>query len=493
MKNISKKYKRYIKGAALIDILIFSSIAVIVVTAVISAAAANIRLSDKIYDREKAFHIAEAGNEYYRWHLAYAQTDYHDGHSATSSGPYVHQFDDINGNLLGNFSLTITQPATGTSIVKVDSVGSVNTSSTSREVLTTLAIPSLAQYAVVSNDVLRFGAGTVVYGPIQSNNGIRFDGLAHNLITSSVASYVDPDQGGSAQFGVYTHVIPPPGSGEYPDSFVSAEAPPNAVPSRTDVFMVGRQFPVPAFDFTGLTTDLASLETQGQSSSGKYFGPSGAQGYRIVLNTNDTFAIYKVTSLLSPGSYCTNEAGQTNWGSWSINAQTLVGTYPIPSNGVIFVQDNVWVEGQINTARVTIGAARFPANASNYPTIVVNNNLLYTNFNGSDVISLISQGNVLVGEVSQTNLTVDGALVAQNGEVGRQYYDPYYCSPYGDRNSLTLDGMIASDVRYGFAYTDNSGYATRTINYDNNLLYGPPPSFPLASSQYSTIGWDNVK
>jgi hypothetical protein len=157
------------------------------------------------------------------------------------------------------------------------------------------------------------------------------------------------------------------------------------------------------------------------------------------------------------------------------------------------VQDNVWVEGQINTARVTIAAARFPANASNYPAIIVNNNLLYTNFNGSDVISLISQGDIDVGEVSQTTLTIDAALVAQNGRIGRDYYDPYYCSPYGNRSSITLDGMIASDIRYGFAYTDNSGYATRIINYDGNLLYGPPPSFPLTSNQYSTIAWDIVR
>jgi hypothetical protein len=52
--------------------------------------------------------------------------------------------------------------------------------------------------------------------------------------------------------------------------------------------------------------------------------------------------------------------------------------------------------------------------------------------------------------------------------------------------------MIASSDRYGFAYTDNTGYATRIINYDANLLYGPPPSFPLTSDQYQTISWREV-
>jgi hypothetical protein len=53
--------------------------------------------------------------------------------------------------------------------------------------------------------------------------------------------------------------------------------------------------------------------------------------------------------------------------------------------------------------------------------------------------------------------------------------------------------MIATNTRYGFAYTDNTGYTTRNINYDGNLLYAPPPSFPLTSNQYSTISWEEVQ
>ena len=94
-------------------------------------------------------------------------------------------------------------------------------------------------------------------------------------------------------------------------------------------------------------------------------------------------------------------------------------------------------------------------------------------------------------------LRIDAALIAQNGRVGRFYYrapgSSSNCSPYHDRNTLTLYGMLASNQRYGFAYTDGTGYATRNITYDANLLYGPPPSFPLTSSQYSTISWKRIK
>lgn len=478
-----------VQGFLLAGILVFGSIAILLIGAIIGAAVSNIKLSAKLYDRERAFHVSEAGVEYYRWHLAHAQSDYKDG--TTGNGPYVHSIDDADGDTVGNFSLTITPPPIGSTIVKVQSTGSVLTSSTTRKILTTLAIPSLAKYAVVANDVMRFGEGTEVFGPIHSNNGIRFDGIAHNIITSALSTYDDPDQTGANQFAVYTHVIPPPGSGVYPDSFVAAEAPPNAVPTRTDVFQAGRQFPAPAFDFAGITTDLATIKSQAQSA-GKYFGASGYQGYHIVLKTNDTFDLYRVTSLTSVSGSCTNTQGQTGWGTWSIRNETRLANYAIPANGLIFVEDNLWVSGQINTARVTIAAGKFPDNPNTRPSITVNNDLMYTNYDGQDVIALISQDDINVGMVSDDDLRIDAALVAQNGRVGRYYY-PSGCDPYDTRSTLTLYGMIATNQRYGFGYTDNTGYTTRNINYDGNLLYGPPPSFPLTSSQYSTISWEEIK
>ncbi len=53
--------------------------------------------------------------------------------------------------------------------------------------------------------------------------------------------------------------------------------------------------------------------------------------------------------------------------------------------------------------------------------------------------------------------------------------------------------MIASNKRYGFSYTDGTGYDIRNIIYDANMLYAPPPSFPLTTDQYSIISWEEVK
>ncbi|MEQ1499917.1 MAG: hypothetical protein ABL917_00915 [Parcubacteria group bacterium] len=491
--NNSKRYLKQ-KGSLLIQAIVFGAIAVVIIGGLISWAGVNIKASRITLQREQALQVAEAGVDYYRWHLAHASTDYRDGTGVP--GPYVHNFLDKDGVVIGSFTLEITPPPVGSTIVTVKSTGRVlSDPSLYRSIVVQLAIPSLAKFAIASNSDIRFGEGTEVFGPIHSNGGIRFDGVAHNLITSSRDSYDDPDHTGAVEFGVHTHINPPPSSGSN-SSFRALEAPPSLVQNRTDVFNVGRLFPVPAVDFVGFTTDLAQIKSNAQSS-GRYLSGSGALGYRIVLRTNDTFDVYRINNLKSAPNGCSDSQGQTGWGTWSIRTsgsgnQTLISNYPIPANGLIFVEDNVWVEGQINTARVTIASGRFPDNASTRTNITVNNNLLYTNYNGLDVISLIAQGNINAGLDSIDTLRIDAALVAQNGRVGRYYYSSSCGSSY-QRNSITLYGMIASNIRYGFAYTDNTGYDVRNIIYDGSLLYGPPPSFPLTSDQYSVISWSEVQ
>lgn len=480
-------------GTILIQAFVFGAISILMIGALISWGGSNLKASRVGVQREQALQIAEAGIDYYRWHLAHAPTDYQDGTGV--AGPYVHDFFDKDGIKIGTFSLEITPPATGFTLVRIKSTGAILANpAISRAITVQLAKPSLAKYAVVANADMRFGEGTEVFGPIHSNGGIRFDGLTHNIITSARSQYNDPDHTGNDEYAVHTHIVLP--SGSVNDTFRSAEAPPSTLQNRTDVFETGRQFPVPAVDFVGMTTDLSQIKTNAQSA-GRYISSSGAQGYRILFKTNDTFDLYRVNNLLSAPSGCSNSQSQTGWGTWSIRTtgsgnQTLIANYAIPANGLIFVEDNVWVEGQIDTARVTVAAGRFPDNPSTRPNITVNNNLLYTHYDGQDVLSLIAQGNINVGLSSADDLRVDAALVAQNGRAGRYYYSSSCGSAY-QRDSLTLYGMIGTNGRYGFAYTDGTGYDTRTITYDANLLYGPPPSFPLTSDQYQTISWDEVR
>jgi hypothetical protein len=471
-------------GYITIYVLIFSSVAMIVLVGLLQWADVNRRGVFRDYDRAQAFMIAESGLEYYRWHLAHAPTDYTDG--TASAGPYVHDFLDMDGNVIGTFSLDITPPLVGSTVIPIESTGAVTIDPTVTKVIEAwMAIPSFVKYAAVIGSSVRFGEGTELYGPVHSNGGIRMDGIAHNLVTSSVASYDDPDHSGAVEHGVHTHIAP------------TDALPPAAVPNRPDIFMAGREFPVAPADFVGITQDLALMKTDAQSS-GSYRGPSGAQGYEIIFNTNDTYNLRRVNSLMSAPSNCTNVQNQSGWGTWTVNGTTNLGTFAMPSNGLIFVEDNVWVRGQINSARVTVASGRFPDNPSTRSSITVTSDLLYTNYDGQDVISLVSQNNINIGMNSDTDLRIDAALMAQNGRVGRYYYRPpgggqNRCSPYHTRTTITSFGMIGSYTRYGFAYTDNTGYTNRIIIYDANLLYAPPPSFPLTADYYTIIYWNEAQ
>lgn len=477
--------KNFTRGMILVNVLVFGVIAIIVTTAMVSWAATMLKNTKQLSAREQAMQIAEAGIDYYRWHLAHASTDYKDGTgTTTSNGPFIHDFEDKDGNVIGQYALTITPPPVGSTLTKILSKGTVTEDpSISRSIQVSLAIPSFAKFAVVADDFMNFGSGTEVFGPIHSNKGIHFDGVAHNIITSAVNTFTDPDVN-AKKWGVYT------------TSGTDDPNPNTPVNNRTDVFMAGRQFPVATVDFLGITTSLASMKTLAQAGTGYYTSSgSGYQGYHIVLKTNGKFDLYKVNSLTPTPFFCANSQSQVNWGTWSINTQTLVqSNIAFPANGIIFVEDNLWIDGQINSARLTIVAAQaiYPGDSSTWKNIMINKNLLYTNKDGTDTIALIAQGNITAGLDSLDTYEVDAALMAQNGRIGRYLYSSNCGSGY-NRTAITLYGMLASSDRYGFSYTNGTGYDIRNIIYDGNLLYAPPPSFPLTSNQYSTISWNEVK
>ena len=253
------KFKPKSKGALLLGVLVMGAAGILVLGGLVSWGVSNLKLTRQTVNREMALQIAEAGVEYYRWHLSEAPDDFTDG--TGEAGPYEHNFFDRTGNLIGKYYLEI-EPSTTTGIIIVRSRGETLTVPlVSRTIEVKLVKPSLVKYAFLANSLIRFGQGTEVFGPIHSNNGVRLDGLAHNLVTSALEQYQDPDHEEGEEFAVHTHINPPPPPDNYVSSFRPDEAPPSLVASRPDIFMAGRQFPVPAIDFAGLTSSLIELKT----------------------------------------------------------------------------------------------------------------------------------------------------------------------------------------------------------------------------------------
>ncbi|MFZ3011658.1 MAG: hypothetical protein WA060_01510 [Minisyncoccia bacterium] len=471
-------------GIIIVQTMVFAVVVVILIGALSGWTATTVKAGRIAFNREQSFQSAEAGIDYYRWHLAHSPTDYQDGTGV--SGPYIHPMKDRNGDVIGEFSLDITPPPIGSTKVKITSTGSSSADPTYlRKIETEVAKPSIAKYSVAGHSAMRFGEGTEIFGPVHVNGGIRFDGLAHNVISSGATTYTDADSDactGSNSYGVHTCISP------------RDPTYPTPLPLRSDVFEAGRLISQPTINFSGFTTDLAILKSNAQTN-GFYRDAAGTGfvGYHIILKTNDTFDLYKINSWASiSGNNCSTQS--PNNSSWSVGSQTLQGNYSFPSNGIIFIEDHVVINGQIDGARLTITAADLPvpSDTTKYKNIIINNDLVYTSYDGSDSLGLIGQAGVLVGMISEDDLKIDGALIAQNNKVGRFYYGGWSCS-YKNRDIISLYGMIASYARYGFAFTDSTGYAIRNITYDANLLYAPPPNFPLTSDQYVILSWQEIK
>ena len=107
--TIGKKPHR--GGQLAIELLFLSAIVIALIGGFVSLAVSFLNLSVRAQNEAQAQAIAEAGIEYYKWHLAYAPQDFTDG--TGKPGPYVHQYYNETGADIGQFSLSIIPPSNG--------------------------------------------------------------------------------------------------------------------------------------------------------------------------------------------------------------------------------------------------------------------------------------------------------------------------------------------------------------------------------------------
>lgn len=435
-----------IRGTFLIVILMFGAvISLIIVGGISSYAIVEHRAAERYEDRDLAFHIAEAGVEYYRWRLLHDADDYTDG--TGSPGPYAHVYKNKSGEAVGQFLLDITPPPAGSSVVTIRSTGSIlRQPGVERTVELRVGFPSVSNYVYVSNANLSFGFKDVVNGMIHSNGTIRFDGMSDSWVKSAQENGISGGGG--------------------PKTFWQDEQPP--------------------IDFNSITADLADLRAKA-SSAGVFLSSSGAEGWHLVF-AGSSFTAKKVLT-----RDCYRGEGRLRRGVWEgqtycydIRTEQNGQSYQIPENGAVFVDDDVWVDGVVD-GRVSIGVGRFPVQG-NYRHIFINNNVTYAG--GDDVLGLIAQGDVIVPYEAPGVMTIHGALLAQFGKVHRPYYNANV------KTSLSLVGSQASLLGGAWRYYNGlghtvSGFDSTTYTYDKNLLFSPPPGFPVGPN-LEIVGWREI-
>lgn len=462
--------------------IIFGAIFLAVFGAMSSFVLVQNRSATENTGKSEGLAIAEAGLEYYKWHLAHFPSDLQNG--TGQPGPYTVTYTDPEtGTAAGSYKLSIVgnTSCNQTTSIDITSKGVPADGSGSATLVARYAKPTVAQYAYILNDSVWAGADRVIYGPYHSNGGIRMDATTNSSVTSSLSSWSCTSSFGCSPTQTEPGVF---GTGANPNLW---------------------NYPTPQVDFNSISANFSTLKSIAQSS-GMYFprvssGTSGLQanrGYHLVFNSDGTVTITEVRSEKNvPSIPIDNPSQSTLQDDYSLKVgEATNGTTVIsPTCGLIFVEDNVWIEGQIPN-QVTVVAANVTTPGVT-PNVYLPGNITYTNTSGISGLTVISQNDILITPDSPQNMTLNGVFIAQGGAFGRNLYD---CneSPYNIEGTLTIHGTTVSNKRTGTKWTYSgfgcgnnqiSGYTTRTDSFDRQLSTNPPPFTPAISTQYEFVDW----
>ncbi|QQS38919.1 hypothetical protein IPM62_06090 [Candidatus Woesebacteria bacterium] len=410
---------------------------------------------------ESALNIAEAGVNYYRWHLAHDPDDLTDG--TGQPGPYVHTYVDPQGDEIGKYSLEIESPDDGSSMVTIKATGWLNEyPHVTRTIEAQYGQPSFTQYSFSSNASTWYGTNITVNGRVHSNNGVRMDGTNTALVTSAKETYTCGSETGC-----------------------------NPSRTRPGVWGVGGdqglwQFPAPAIDFDSISFNYSSMK-DAANSDGLYLAPSGRQGYHLLFFSNGTVRVNTVTGTNYYNAYTPDDGCQRRYER--ITNESFKGTYSLGDTPIIFAEDHLWIEGVVR-GRTTVVAAKFPIESNNM-NIWIPNNITYNGYDGSNALGLIAQNDIYFTRNIPENFRVDAVLMAQTGKVIRHgYLSTCGNTTQAVKDSLTLNGSLISFEKsyWNFGTPPSSGFETREVNYDANLFYNPPPYFP-STGNFEFISW----
>lgn len=373
--------------------------------------------SQKVQEiRVKEIHLADAGINAYLYQLRRDPRYY-----ATNPtlGPTVE--DD------GVWFVRATPPTAGEPLT-LTAQGRLNSQPASKTVIATVRFPTFADYMFLANTDINVGAGATIMGRVRTNGNLNNNGVI-TLASYAAGTITGPS---SAVFG---RDLPAGSVAKYPGQ--------------------------PKIDFAEVKADMDEMRTTAQANlPSTYFAASGySNGGYLIRFTNNTFTRTTVSGV--SGRAVTTVGGTT----------TL--PIPIPPSGIIYVQDNVWVEGTYS-APCTVAGAKNIYIVSNVKPLVADAN--YT-------LGLIAAQNVIVPTEydsisSDTTTTIVAAMLAQSGAI------------YGNlvsgvtKPGLHIQGSMAYNTYGYFASGDpaTAGFRKRLYQYDARLEDYPPPMYPQSKT-----------
>jgi type II secretory pathway pseudopilin PulG len=471
-------------------ILILVMLVLMVVGMMAATLMASITINQQHVGRDKAYTqslgVAEAGLNQFLWMVASGRSCEANGFIIPgNSGPDPHTqtvtLSDLNSKVKGTYTMQVVPDdskinitVTGAAEDPVDA---------SRTITATIGRPSFSQYVLLVDEAVNIGGpiDRQWWGKTHSNTQIQIDTANINdFMSCSNATY-------QGKNGVYSS-----------NPLVTAD------PRSVRFWM----FPVSDVDFDTVTADFARFR---EMATGDYELPyvtpspaSAAHGWYIKLLPGNTFKVAKVTAEVEQSNYVSglNRGGYLTYGAWS-------AAKPYPTNGVIFSNDNVWVDGTGVTGKITIAASGQFNGTGKTASINVVGDLIYAARDGNTAVGLIAQENIKIpmyapmgkdgsmgsdwtSNVGSVDMEIDAALIAQTGKEFVNYNG--VAGPR--RGMLTFYGSVSSYLtpyRCSVASDEHqyAGFGRGANMYDSFLLHEPPPSFPTVGS-YQVLEWQEL-
>jgi len=442
---------------------------------------------DRAYTQ--SFAIAEAGLNQYLWMVASGMSSEVNDFAipgASEEDPHKMAYvflDPYDSSVQGEYVMEVTPPSANEPNITVTVTGKSNQPvEQSRTVSAHLGRPAFSEYLLLTNEEVWIGGplDRVWHGKTHSNTGICIDTAdLTDLVCCARQTYVSSMFGGSHD-GVWSgweHTVP------------------LSSPSRSLW-----QFPVPAVDFGTVTSDFARLGelAQGTGVNLPYStaGPHNERrGWYIQLLPNEKYQIRRVTDEYESRNYSHGSRVGGYLTYESPPSPISSGAYDYPEDGVIYVNDHVWVEGTNLHGRITIASSGQlnPPGKTAATSIHIVGDLSYSQKDGSVAVGLIAQNNIEIpayapyqkgGQVSRMDMEVDAALIAQQG---REYSR---AADLGGptRDYLAMYGSVSSCLQPYRYSTGGGGFANGENTYDPYLLHNPPPYFPTVGT-YQILDW----
>lgn len=446
---------------------------------------------DKAYTQSLA--VAEGGLNQYLWMVQSGGSSATNNYAIpgnTGSDVHYEQFnftDPYDSSLKGTYAIQVTPPSASDSRIAVKVTGvSKSPLDVPRTIYAHVGQPAFSQYLMLTNDELWIGGplNRVWDGKTFSNTGICIDTANINdTISCSNQTYTSNMFGGThpGVWSGYQYTVP------------------SNDPSRSYW-----QFPVPPISFQTVTSNFSVLSSlavgAGVNLPYSTSSPHDAtQGWYIKLLPNKQYQIQQVTGEIEQANYSSGGSVGGNLTLVTPTGGVPSGILNYPANGVIYVNDNVWVEGTNLSGRITIacsgqlnGAGKTAATNAK-----IVGDLTYGAKDGTVAVGIIAQNNVEIpayapwmksGSISNMDMEIDGALIAQQGA---EYANAANLGG-PDRDMLTIYGSVSSYSQpYRYNTGNGGGFSEGSNTYDPYLLHNPPPSFPTAGS-FEILDWTEL-